>query len=80
MVTARLRPQMMRLTDAAANRIKSVMANAGRPIVGVRVGSARVCCRLSLEWFRGPAEEAARRALLASDLGTPVQQAKPLQR
>ena len=38
MVTARLRPQMMRLTDAAANRIKSVMANAGRPIVGVRVG------------------------------------------
>jgi iron-sulfur cluster assembly protein len=29
---------MMRLTDAAANRIKSVMANAGRPIVGVRVG------------------------------------------
>ena len=37
MATARLRPQMMRLTDAAANRIKSVMANAGRPIVGVRV-------------------------------------------
>jgi Fe-S cluster assembly iron-binding protein IscA len=33
MATARLRPQMMRLTDAAANRIKSVMANAGRPIV-----------------------------------------------
>jgi iron-sulfur cluster assembly protein len=38
MATARLRPQMMRLTDAAADRIKSVMANAGRPIVGVRVG------------------------------------------
>jgi iron-sulfur cluster assembly protein len=38
MATARLRPQMMRLTDAAANRIKSVMANASRPIVGVRVG------------------------------------------
>ena len=29
---------MMRLTDAAAGRIKSMMANAGRPIVGVRVG------------------------------------------
>jgi hypothetical protein len=26
--------QMMRLTDAAANRIKSVIANAGHPIVG----------------------------------------------
>src|SRR5260221_9348676 len=38
MATARLRPQMMRLTDAAADRIKSVMANAGRPIAGVRVG------------------------------------------
>ena len=38
MATARLRPQMMRLTVAAADRIKSVMANAGRPIVGVRVG------------------------------------------
>jgi hypothetical protein len=36
MATVRLRPQMMRLTDAAANRIKSVMANAGRPIVGPR--------------------------------------------
>src|SRR5580704_16944515 len=38
MATARPRPQMMRLTNAAADRIKSVMANAGRPIVGVRVG------------------------------------------
>lgn len=38
MATAQLRPQMMRLTDAAADRIKSVMANAGRSIVGVRVG------------------------------------------
>jgi iron-sulfur cluster assembly protein len=38
MATARLRPQMMRLTAAAADRIKFVMANAGRPIVGVRVG------------------------------------------
>ena len=38
MATARLRPQMMRLTDAAADRIKSVITNAGRPIVGVRVG------------------------------------------
>jgi hypothetical protein len=25
---------MVRLTDAAANRIKSVIANAGHPIVG----------------------------------------------
>ena len=38
MATARPRPQVMRLTDAAAERIKSVMANATRPIAGVRVG------------------------------------------
>ena len=44
MATARLRPQMMRLTDAAADRIKSVMANAGRPIVGVRVGVKKGGC------------------------------------
>ena len=38
MATARPRPQVMRLTEAAAERIKSVMANATRPIAGVRVG------------------------------------------
>ena len=38
MATARPRPQVMRLTDAAAERIKAVMANAARPIAAVRVG------------------------------------------
>src|ERR1700750_214206 len=38
MAQARPRPQVMRLTDAAAARIKEVMANAGQPIAGVRVG------------------------------------------
>lgn len=32
------RPQVMRLTDAAAQRIRSVMAKAERPIAAVRVG------------------------------------------
>ena len=32
------RPQVIRLTDAAADRIKYVMANAANPVVGVRVG------------------------------------------
>src|SRR4029453_8781005 len=35
---ARPRPQVIRLTDAAADRIKYVMANAAHPVVGVRVG------------------------------------------
>ena len=38
MATPRPRPQVMRLTEAAADRIKAVMANAGRPIAGLRVG------------------------------------------
>ena len=38
MATARPRPQVMRLTEAAALRIKDVMAKAERPVAGVRVG------------------------------------------
>jgi iron-sulfur cluster assembly protein len=38
MAIVRPRPQVIRLTDAAAERIKYVMANAASPIVGVRVG------------------------------------------
>src|ERR1700691_4099862 len=38
MAAARPRPQVMRLTDAAAERIKAVMAKADRPIAAVRVG------------------------------------------
>ena len=38
MATARPRPQVMKLTDAAAMRIKDVMARAERPVAGVRVG------------------------------------------
>jgi iron-sulfur cluster assembly protein len=38
MATARPRPQVMRLTDAAAMRIKDVMARAVTPVAGVRVG------------------------------------------
>src|SRR3954467_14611410 len=38
MATARPRPQVMRLSEAAAIRIKELMAKADRPIAGVRVG------------------------------------------
>lgn len=36
--TPRPRPQVMRLTAAAAERIKAVMANADKPVAGLRVG------------------------------------------
>ena len=38
MATARPRPQVMKLTDAAATRIKDLMSKSGRPIAGLRVG------------------------------------------
>ena len=38
MAVARLKPQVVRLTEAAAERIKAVMAKADRPISAVRVG------------------------------------------
>jgi len=38
MATTRPRLQVMRLTDAAADRIKAVMAKTDKPIAGVRVG------------------------------------------
>jgi iron-sulfur cluster assembly protein len=38
MATPRSRPQVMRLTEAAAVRIKYVIARADKPVAGVRVG------------------------------------------
>ena len=38
MAAPRPRPQVVRLTEAAAERIKAVMAKADRPIAAVRVG------------------------------------------
>jgi iron-sulfur cluster assembly protein len=38
MATARPRPQVMRLTEAAAARIRELIAKSDRPIAGVRVG------------------------------------------
>jgi iron-sulfur cluster assembly protein len=38
MASPRPRPQVMRLTDAAATRIKDILGKAEQPIAGVRVG------------------------------------------
>jgi iron-sulfur cluster assembly protein len=38
MASPRPRPQVMRLTEAAASRIKDILARADKPIAGVRVG------------------------------------------
>lgn len=44
MATPRPRPQVMRLTDAAAARIKDIIGRSGRPIAGVRVGVKNAGC------------------------------------
>ena len=38
MASPRPRPQVMRLTEAAASRIKDVMSRADKPVAGLRVG------------------------------------------
>jgi iron-sulfur cluster assembly protein len=38
MATIRPRPQVMRLTEAAATRIKDIISKAERPLAGIRVG------------------------------------------
>ena len=38
MTTARPRPQVMRLSEAAAARIREILASVGRPVAGIRVG------------------------------------------
>ena len=38
MATARPRPQVLRLSEAAASRIKELMAKSDRPVAALRVG------------------------------------------
>lgn len=62
MATARPKPQVMRLSDAAAARIKDLMAKSDRPLVGVRVSVKNGGCAgmsYSLEYAEriDPADE-----------------------
>jgi iron-sulfur cluster assembly protein len=44
MANPRPRPQVMRLSDAAANRIRAIIGAAERPIAGIRVGVKNAGC------------------------------------
>ena len=59
MATARPRPQVMRLSEAAAERIKAVMAKAERPIAAVRVGVKNGGCA-GMSYFMEYAERSIR--------------------
>ena len=41
---ARARPKIVTLTDAAAERVKAIMARAGKPVAGLRVGVKKGGC------------------------------------
>ena len=56
MVSPRPRPQVMRLTEAAADRIKAVMAKAEQPIAAVRVGVKNGGCA-GMSYFMEYAEK-----------------------
>jgi iron-sulfur cluster assembly protein len=44
MATTRQRPQVMRLSDAAAGRLKEIMSESDRPVAGLRVGVEKGGC------------------------------------
>ena len=51
--TLRPRPKVVTLTDAAAERVRDIMAKADRPVVGLRVGVKNGGCagmEYTMEW------------------------------
>ena len=68
MATARPRPQVMRLTDAAAERIKAIMAKSDKPIAGVRVGVKNGGCA-GMAYTMEYAESAAKFDEVVEDKG-----------
>ena len=46
-------PQVMKLTDAAANRVREIMAKSDKPVVGLRIGVKNGGCAgmsYTMEW------------------------------
>jgi iron-sulfur cluster assembly protein len=51
--TPRPRPQVMTLTDAAADRVRQIMAKADKPVLGLRIGVKNGGCagmEYTMEW------------------------------
>ena len=49
----RPKPQVMKLTDAAADRVREIMAKSGKPMVGLRIGVKNGGCagmQSTMEW------------------------------
>ncbi len=53
MTTTRPRPQVMKLTQAAANRVREIMARSDKPVAGLRIGVKNGGCagmEYTMEW------------------------------
>ena len=67
----RPRPQVMRITDAAAERVREIMANSDKPIVGVRVGVKNGGCA-GMSYTMDFAEEIGRFDEVVDDKGVKI--------
>ncbi len=67
-MTARPRPQVMRLTEAAAERLKALVAASGKEIAGVRIGVKNGGCA-GMEYTMQYAEAAGPHDELVEDKG-----------
>lgn len=57
MAVARPLPKTMTLTDAAADRVRDIIAKAGKPVAGLRIGIKKGGCagmEYTMEWAEKP--------------------------
>jgi len=71
MAELRSRPPVMRLTDAAADRVRSIMARSDKPVAGLRVGVKNGGCA-GMEYTMEFAAEPGRFDEVVEDKGVKV--------
>ena len=71
MASPRPRPQVMRLSDAAAARLKEIISQSERPIAGLRVGVEKGGCA-GMEYTMEHAEAPAPHEEIVEDKGVRV--------
>ena len=67
----RPRPQVMRITDAAAERVREIITNSEKPILGVRVGVKNGGCA-GMSYTMDFAEEIAKFDEVVDDKGVRI--------
>lgn len=67
----RPRPQVMSLTDAAAERVKQIIANSSEPVIGLRVGIKKGGCA-GMEYTMEYASERAPHEDVVEDKGVTI--------